>query len=302
MLNEDYNLLPYIVIAITTIVLLLGILMKKPGGKRTDEKNIHESLNLAGYAYDSKQDIFISTMDAWQKKFGYSRIFDEAAAPLNMIIDCEPIRFNFGGKKWLIEFWKGQYGMTTGCEVGIYTAEDSPTNTFIPTEGIFYNCAEDDDQLYMSLVLRKNERVLFRREGRHWWLTGFIPGEFSEPHELHMEISINFPDKTMCYEFIKSLELVGYSTHNIRVIYTTVWISFRNPFSPQPLTRTPVTDSIVQRKNQYLCARYSELTAGKGNSLDKIIYLWREFPDLYESVLRMGKPLQLFKRYGGRDA
>ncbi len=301
MLNEDFNLLLYVIIAIT-VVLLLGILLKKSESKRTDEINIHESLALAGYAYDPKQDIFISTMNAWQKKFGYSRIYDEAAAPLSMIIDCEPIRFNYGGKKWLIEFWKGQYGMATGCEAGIYTAEDSPTSTFIPADGIFYNCAEEDEQLYMALVLRKNGRVLFSREGRHWWLTGFIPGEFSEPHELHMEISINFPDKAMCYEFINSLKLVGYSTHNIRVIYTTVWISFRDPFSSQPLTRSPVTDSIVQRKNQFLCARYSELTAGKGNNLDKITYLWKKSPELYESVLRMGKPLQLFKRYGGSDA
>ena len=41
---------------------------------------------------------------------------------MGMIIDCEPVRFYYGGKKWLIELWKGQYGMTTGCEIGVYTA------------------------------------------------------------------------------------------------------------------------------------------------------------------------------------
>ena len=32
------------------------------------------------------------------------------------IIDCEPIYFSYGGKRWLIELWKGQYALTTGAE------------------------------------------------------------------------------------------------------------------------------------------------------------------------------------------
>ncbi|GAB1477026.1 hypothetical protein MASR2M70_18620 [Bacillota bacterium] len=305
MIYDGYNHLFYI-IPILIISFLIGLNLIKGKKKRSAKKNIQESLALAGYSYDPKQDIFYSNMDAWQRSFGYSRIYDEAAAPLSMIIDCEPVRFNYGDKKWLIEFWKGQYGMATGCEAGIYTLPNPPSGfleeALISPDGLFYNSADESDQLYMSLVLKKNGRVLFSREGRHWWLTGFIPGEFSQPHELHMEVSIAFKEKAMCYEFVKALQMSGYSTQNMKVIYTTVWISFLTPFSLQPRTRTPITDSIIQKKNQFLCRRYQELTAGKGNGLEKLIYLWNEAPELYESLLQMGKPLKLFKAHGGGNA
>jgi len=51
-------------------------------------------------------------------------LYDEAAAPLGMIVDCEPIHFEYKGKRWLIQFWKGQYDLPTGAEVGYM----QPTN------------------------------------------------------------------------------------------------------------------------------------------------------------------------------
>lgn len=89
----------------------------------TDQDRLEElnrDLKPFGFAYDPSQDLFYSLMDCWQRNFGYCRLYDEATATFSMIIDCEPIYFRYGGKKWLIEFWKGQYGMTTGGEIGIY--------------------------------------------------------------------------------------------------------------------------------------------------------------------------------------
>lgn len=85
-----------------------------------DIKSLNEFIEPYGYAYDSHQDIFYTKIDAWQREMGYSRLYDEAAAPSSMIIDCEPIYFEYDNKRWLIEFWKGQYGMTTGFEIGVY--------------------------------------------------------------------------------------------------------------------------------------------------------------------------------------
>mgnify|MGYP000621142798 CR=1 FL=1 len=31
--------------------------------------------------------------------------------------------FDYQGKTWLLEFWKGQYGINTGAEIGIYRAD-----------------------------------------------------------------------------------------------------------------------------------------------------------------------------------
>ena len=44
-----------------------------------------------GYSYVLPQDIFTSRIDAWQRQFGYCRLYDEAAPHVNMILDCLPV-------------------------------------------------------------------------------------------------------------------------------------------------------------------------------------------------------------------
>lgn len=293
----DYEI--YYVFNLITILIFIAILLfyyVSLHGHRSKTQKIDEVLSNTGYSYDHAQDIFYSRKDAWQKGFGYSQIYDEAAAPMGMIIDCEPVRFYYGGKKWLIELWKGQYGMTTGCEIGVYTAPVYDVKSHSISDSTFYECADEKDQLYMSFILWKNNRILFSRQGLHWWLTGFVLGEFSEPYELIMDTRITFKDKEMCDAFVNALYEIGYSPHLVKVNHTTVRLSFIKPLSPQPLTRTPVTDSLMQKKNRILCNRYSELTMGRGNSLEKLEVLWMKAPKLFESVLNMGKPLKLFRK------
>ena len=158
----------WILLILIPIVLVL-YLLKKNKEAYEDKVSLDKMIESAGYAYDPKQDVFYSRADAWQRKFGYNQFYDEAAAPLGMIIDCEPIRFEYDNRKWLIQMWKGQYGMTMGCEVGVYATRDSDN---------FYDCVNDEDQLYIAFILRKNRKIVFSREGIHWWLTGFKLGEF----------------------------------------------------------------------------------------------------------------------------
>ena len=73
-----------------------------------------------GFWYDPQQDIIFSRMDALQRKFGYAYGYDDSIFLINAVIDCEPIFFSFAGKTWMIELWKGQYGVMTGCEIGVY--------------------------------------------------------------------------------------------------------------------------------------------------------------------------------------
>ena len=80
----------------------------------------YEELSIAGFSYDAQKDLFYSTKNAWQKNFGYTHLYDVAAPIFRMIIDTEPIKFFYDNKNWLITFWKGQYGIVTGAEIGIY--------------------------------------------------------------------------------------------------------------------------------------------------------------------------------------
>jgi hypothetical protein len=246
---------------------------------------LDKGIEIAGYGYDSEQDIFYCNMDAWQRNMGYNHMYDEATAPLGMIVDCEPIYFEYGGKGWLIEFWKGQYDLCTGCEVGVYTTEEIESNTPENLKYTFYNCASDEDRLKIVFSLKKHGETLFSRNDKHWWLTGFKLGEFSEPSELTMELSITLKDKTMCNAFVEALKNLGYSENEIIITENTVDLVFDKPRTPQPITRTPETDRITQKKNKLLCDSYQEITKLYGNLRDKIIAAKKQSPELYEEII-----------------
>ena len=121
------------------LILILGIVWLirtrhfRPNPDKAQQQNaLNNDLKDSGFAYHLMDDYFYSRMDCWQREVGYCRLYDEGAPFFNMIFDAEPITFSYGGKRWLIELWKGQYGITTGAEIGIYntTLEDLDTDRF----------------------------------------------------------------------------------------------------------------------------------------------------------------------------
>lgn len=262
----------------------------------TGDDEIDKAIKAAGYSYDSIEDIFYSNIDAWQKNMGYCRLYDEAAAPLGMIIDCEPIYFIYNGKRWLIEFWKGQYGLATGCEIGVYVTDEPDLDISGVFKGPFYNCVSSKDYLQMSYSLKKNKTILLTREYKHWWLACFKLGEFSEPSELAVRLTLTLKDKRMLNAFVKGLNKVGYSDKEITINENTVGLEFSRPLTPQPTTRTAKTDWIIQMQNQLLCYRYQKITGPYDNMSDKIKAIKKEDPQLYESIINIGKTQKLFAK------
>ncbi len=262
-----------------------------PEGTGNDE--LDRAIEMAGYAYDPKQDIFYSTMNPWQRDIGYCRLYDELAAPLGMIIDCEPIYFEYLDKKWMIGFWKGQYDLVTGAEIGIYT-KAADINVLTLFSGSYYECVSNTDLLKMSYTVKKNGKTLFTRKGTHWWLTGFKLGEFSEPSELTMDITITLHNVIMRDAFVTGLWNAGYSLNEFTRNGTTVSFTFSNPHTPAPITRTPQTDRIIQRKNQLLCEKYQDITGTSNNIRDKLKVIEELAPEIYAKTIKLGKSKQLF--------
>lgn len=262
-----------------------------PQGTGDDE--LDQTIELAGYAYDPIQDIFVSTMNPWQRKVGYCRLYDEAAAPMGMIIDTEPIYFDYQDKKWMIGLWKGQYDLVTGGEIGIYTGA---LNLNIPGtfNGTFYSSASDTERLQMSFTLKKKGHTLFTRAEKHWWLTGFKLGEFSEPSELAMEIKINFTELEMRDAFVSGLKNAGYSDDDVTIRGNEVSFLFATPHTPQPLTRTAEIGRITQRKNKFMCDKYQEITGPYLTFPEKIQALKEQEPELYKKAFKIGKSKQFY--------
>lgn len=258
---------------------------------------LNRELMPFGFAYEPYQDIFYSMMYPWQRDLGYCRLYDEASAALSMIIDCEPIYFEYNGRRWLIEFWKGQYGMNTGGEVGIYYTSGPDLNIPGVFNGTFYNCVKDEDCINMSYVFRKNGNLLFTRSGYHWWLTGFKLGEFSKPSQLSMDIVLDLYDRKMAEAFVNALEKVGYEKNEYLIQGHRVMVRFDKPHTKQPVTRTSFTEFIMQRNNESLCNSYNYLTQAYTDTLDKLEIVRKESPSMYSHILNIGKPKAVFESF-----
>ncbi len=260
-------------------------------------QELNAEIKPFGFAYEPYQDIFYSLMNPWQRGMGYCRLYDEASAALSMIIDSEPIPFEYGGRRWLIEFWKGQYGMNTGGEVGIYYTTGPNLNIPGVFNGTFYFCPKDEECINMSFALRKKGNLMFTRSGYHWWLTGFKLGEFSKPSELSMEITMDLYDKRMANAFVESLIRAGYSQDEYRIQGRRVMIRFDKPHTKQPLTRTAFTDYLMQRNNESFCTSYNFLTSEYTDTIDKLEIVRNENPSMYNRILSLGKPKEAFESY-----
>ncbi|MCI8794640.1 MAG: DUF4474 domain-containing protein, partial [Bacilli bacterium] len=114
-----YFILAIVLVVVITVIVIYFIrkrwAIKKVKCLTDEEKliSLDAALNPFGFAFDLNCDIVVSRNDAWQRNFGYMDLYDKKAPFFNMVFDAEPICFDYDGKEYRIEFWKGQYGIIT---------------------------------------------------------------------------------------------------------------------------------------------------------------------------------------------
>lgn len=122
-----------------------------------------------------------------------------------MYYDTVRIYFDYQNRGYLLQLWKGQYGlMFIGSEIGFYEKDDKkPTSSSAALN--HYECATDH-LLPMEMVCYRMDSTgtlnpLFKRKyERHWWSTGFVPGvlkNFRDRSELVMEARVTFDTPEM---------------------------------------------------------------------------------------------------------
>lgn len=289
-----------IFILLLTVILLLLVLhgkkkkiIKDMCGMSSYYKNhlLNELAKPMGYRYNPRQDIFTSTQDAWQKHYGYRDLYDRMAPYLNMIFDCQPIYFDYDKKTWLIEFWKGQYGINTGSEVGVYHAD-----TIIPPSErkmTTFHAAAENEYLYINSILYHNDRFLAETGAPHWWSALFSVGHFANPKNLTLNVSIRFPNLDMRDAFLDALFLNGYDTGNVHICFNVVSFTFHPPRRPGCLLKK-IYRLYVQLKNRLFCKLYCFVTRPFKNTCDKLLYLYYYLPFIFRRMLR---PRRYKKRY-----
>lgn len=242
-------------------------------GAWTPSSALAFAVDAAGFLYDPRQDIIYSKMYPLQRHFGYAYGYDAAAPAMNAILDCEPIFFDYAGKTWMIELWKGQYGLETGCEIGVYnrvtTSAPFPywvldetigqrTGDANPNHNLYFDCASDSELLELSSTLYRSGKKLFcRGPERHWWLTGFKWGVLSEPTDLKMDVSITCLDAVMKDALVGSLNGMGYQ--GVQVDANKVSFTFDKPKTHQPRDDTPTLIAAVRLENQAIHEAYTSL-------------------------------------------
>ncbi len=139
-----------------------------------DTNVTNDVLGVFGYKYDASQDIYYTDVEAWQRNFGFTDIYDDAAAFTTMLYKTLKIDFTYDGLLWRLQWWKGQYGVLEGAELGVYTKK--PENV----DSAFYRCAEDENLLEMYFEYypttsdyNAGKPLFTRYEQEHWWITGF---------------------------------------------------------------------------------------------------------------------------------
>lgn len=256
---------------------------------------LNELIDPWGFSYAPSQDIVTSTLDAWQREFGYRSIYDKTASHFSMVFDCEPVYFDYRGRTWRIEFWKGQYGINTGGEIGVYYAD----SILLPEQydSALFHSADDEHLLFLSMELYERGCPLFKVQQCHWWLTGFAMGKYSEPENLEMKVSVSFPDGEMCCCFIDGLLKKGYRKCDLSVCENTVTFSFPacgggcegEKSKREKKERLGVRRRWEQWKNRLFCRLYLQVTRPFSCTLDRLLYLYLMIPFAFRHMLHFRK-------------
>lgn len=246
---------------------------------------IDELAGSFGYCFHCGQGFFSSALDAWQRNAGYTYLYDYLAPRFQMVFDALPIYFDYQGRTWMIEFWKGQYGISSGAEIGIYHADRIIEKENYKTT--LFECAGEDELLDCSFLLYNHEGDYLRTSEKHWWLTAFVPGCFSKPSDLHMEINLSFPNKEMLSAFIQGMYQAGYSTQDFTIHWLTLTFTFRQAKDVEYNLITRIRRHFTQWKNKRFCKLYLWITRAFRCPEDRILYLYYYLPMCFKNTLRL---------------
>lgn len=282
--------LPIILLAIALIFLVIFHFRKAHIIRKIKAMSLDERCELLnslaepfGYVYIPCQDIFSTGLNGWQREFGFMNAYDVGAPYFNMIYDYQTVYFDYEDRTWLIEMWKGQYGINTGCEIGVYHADTIiPPHKYSTTK---FDAAENHQLLPFKITLWKGSRCLGTLNELHWWLTIFNMGLYSKARDLSMEISITFPHCDMLTAFKHSLYEV-LPDSEINVYGKTITFVFDHCYNEYSLWKR-----IIRCWGSFwcklLCRLFCFITRPFKCSRDKVLYLYFYLPFAFRKTLRL---------------
>lgn len=182
-------------------------------------KNLLVDKQVLSYKYSYTDDYYYTNdKDCWQHNFGFAKFYDIVAPYMLLEYDYVRVYFTYDDRDWMIQMWKGQYGLLFyGSEMGIYRRDISEEEPGLFT---FYGCPTERDWIKMEMTLYHDEtgngnyvRELTRDYDDYWWCTGFKSGHLrrEEPAtELRMTGRLTLKDEEMTTLFVEGLKECGF--------------------------------------------------------------------------------------------
>ena len=187
--------------------------------KKMPWRSLMEKISILGYRYSYEDDYYYTDdIHCWQKYFGFNFAYDTIAPLMLFEYDYPRVFFTYGGKDWMIQMWKGQYGAVFyGSEVGVY---NKPEGRQAATRLAHYAAASEEDflQIGTSLYRQNYSTGEYSLEfevpyATHWWATGFVPGHLLDTtpcSELRTVTHITLKDEEMAILFADGLSECGF--------------------------------------------------------------------------------------------
>ncbi len=198
-----------------------GLLINMKTGECYNEKGT--GMFGSGYNFNIYEMMVYTTVDCWMRNFGFCLFYDIMAnsMPMSFSYITRRFKFSYDGLDYMIQLWKGNYFISNGAEVGIYSREPGKIGTF-------YNCATPDQELPMSLQVLVGDKMLIDRPlQKHWWISGFhLSNKRYLPAALTVKSTIQMRDKEMLEAFTAAIDAnimndVTYTVKGLKV--NLVW-------------------------------------------------------------------------------
>ena len=167
------------------------------------------SIGLLSLRYYPGEEYLYHTKYAYQWLFGFNETYDTLSPSVGCSYDTLRFKFNYGGRDWMMQVWKGSYGygLFTGGEIGLYSkAQWSPLEQ--------YTGATSKDWAGMEFSIYNYQDKLFTRPMENtWWVTGFKQYVLRDLNRgnLTMEAALRFQSEGMAAAFAKALADKGFA-------------------------------------------------------------------------------------------
>lgn len=155
-----------------------------------------------GFEFSYAELLLYAQTNVWMRDFGFTFLYDLFCYTTPFFFyNTRRIKFDYDGLEWMVQIWKGNYLISNGAEVGIYNRQPGSIGTY-------YDCANDEQMMNMSMKLyHGDDLILERPEQLHWWLTGFKISDTLYPAKyLTLDFTIEMPDEEMRDAFCEAID------------------------------------------------------------------------------------------------